>query len=404
MLSLFFADRRAGVAPMFALGLVPIIGFVGAAVDYSRGNAARTAMQASLDATGLMLSRDAATMTPDEVTAKATSFFTAQFNRPETANVQVTATLNSPQEGSFTLHVAATANVPTTFTRLLGKEKIELSSSADVKWGIKKLEVALALDNTGSMANNGKLAQLKTAAHNLLTTLQAAAKQPGDVKVAIIPFDTGVNVGTGYKDEFWIDYTVKSIKKSQWTGCVMDRDQSNDVLDTEPVSGSIHTLYPATTCGQLTSLIPLTDILDQSGWTSLNDKIDAMKASGNTNVTMGLVWAWHALTPALPLTQASDPDPIKMDKVIILLTDGANTQNRWSSSESNIDARTALACTNVKAANIKIYTVRVIDGDAALLRNCASKSNMYYDVSQASQLNGVFTSIAQTLANLRIAK
>jgi hypothetical protein len=104
------------------------------------------------------------------------------------------------------------------------------------------------------------------------------------------------------------------------------------------------------------------------------------------------------------LTQASDPDPIKLDKVIILLTDGANTQNRWSSSESNIDARTALACTNVKAANIKIYTVRVIDGDATLLRNCATKSNMYYDVSQASQLNGVFTSIAQTLANLRIAK
>jgi hypothetical protein len=48
--------------------------------------------------------------------------------------------------------------------------------------------------------------------------------------------------------------------------------------------------------------------------------------------------------------------------------------------------------------------VRVIDGDAILLRNCATKSNMYYDVSQASQLNGVFTSIAQTLANLRIAK
>jgi len=38
----------------------------------------------------------------------------------------------------------------------------------------------------------------------------------------------------------------------------------------------------------------------------------------------------------------------------VLLTDGTNTQNRWSSSESNIDARAALACTNVKAANIKI--------------------------------------------------
>ena len=70
---------------MFALAIVPIIGLVGAAVDYSRGNAARTAMQASLDATALMLSRDAAGMDPAQVTAKATSFFNAQFNRPEVA-------------------------------------------------------------------------------------------------------------------------------------------------------------------------------------------------------------------------------------------------------------------------------------------------------------------------------
>jgi len=55
--------------------------------------------------------------------------------------------------------------VPTTFTKLLGQDKLDISTSADVKWGIKKLEVALALDNTGSMAQNSKLTQLKTAAH-----------------------------------------------------------------------------------------------------------------------------------------------------------------------------------------------------------------------------------------------
>ena len=48
--------------------------------------------------------------------------------------------------------------------------------------------------------------------------------------------------------------------------------------------------------------------------------------------------------------------------------------------------------------------MRVIDGDATLLRNCATKPNMYYNVNQASELNSVFSSIAQNLANLRIAK
>jgi Flp pilus assembly protein TadG len=402
--SRFLAEERGGAVPIFALAIVPVIGLIGAAVDYSRGNAARTAMLAAVDATALMLSRDAATMTPADVTSKANAYFNSQFNRPEVASLQVTATVNSPQAGSFTLTLTATGNVPTTFTKLLGQTKLDISSTADVKWGIKKLELALVLDNTGSMAQNGKLTQLKSAAHNLLTTLQSAAKQPGDVKVSIIPFDTTVKIGTGYKDQFWVDYTVKNIQKNNWTGCVIDRDQSNDVLDTTPVAGSIHTLFPAAQCGaQLTSMIPLTDILDQTGWTNLNNKIDAMQASGNTNVTIGLVWGWHSLTPNLPLTEGSDPAPDK-DKVIVLLTDGTNTQNRWSSSESQIDARTSLACTNVKAANIKIYTVRVIDGNATLLKNCASKPTMYYDVQQASQLNAVFSSIAQNLANLRIAK
>jgi Flp pilus assembly protein TadG len=403
LLSRFFAEERGGAVPMFALALVPVIGLVGAAVDYSRGNAARTAMLAAIDATALMLSKDAATMTPAQVQTKANAYFTSQFNRPEVANVQLTATVASPQAGSFTLTVTATGNVPTTFTKLLGQTKLDISSTADVKWGIKKLELALVLDNTGSMAQSGKLTQLKAAAHSLLTTLQNAAKQPGDIKVSIIPFDTSVKIGTAYKDQFWIDYTVKNIQKNQWTGCVIDRDQSNDVLDTTPVAGSIHTLYPAAQCGSLTSLIPLTDILDTTGFTNLNSKIDAMQASGNTNVTIGLVWGWHSLTPNLPLTEGSDPAPDK-DKVIVLLTDGTNTQNRWSSSESQIDARTSLACTNVKAANIKIYTVRVIDGNATLLQGCASKPTMYYDVQQASQLNAVFSSIAQNLANLRIAK
>lgn len=61
-------------------------------------------------------------------------------------------------------------------------------------------------------------------------------------------------------------------------------------------------------------------------------------------------------------------------------------------------------CANIKAANIKIYAVRVIDGNAELLRNCATSPSMYFDVQQASQLNDVFTAIAQNLANLRIAK
>jgi Flp pilus assembly protein TadG len=402
MWSRFRADERGGAAPIFALALVPMIGLVGAAVDYSRGNAVRAALQASLDATALMLSRDVAGMNPDQVTTKATALFKAQFNRAEMPNPIVTAVLSSPQQGFFILDVKASGTVPTTFTKVIGQDKLDVQSSAQVKWGVKKLELALVLDNTGSMSSNGKMGELKTAAKTLLTTLKEAAKELGDVKIAIVPFDRIVNIGTGFAASGFINYSLNNIQQSQWQGCVQDRDQPNDTLDTTPTSSN-STKYPAVSCSGVTSILPLTDVLDTTGFTSLNSKIDAMNPAGNTNVTIGLVWGWHALTKSEPMTQGSDPSPDK-DKVIVLLTDGDNTQNRWTTSGSSIDGRTALACTNVKAANIKVYTVRVIDGDANLLRNCASKTNMYYEVNQASQLNSVFTSIAQNLANLRIAK
>ncbi|MCC6775274.1 MAG: VWA domain-containing protein, partial [Hyphomicrobiales bacterium] len=124
--------------------------------------------------------------------------------------------------------------------------------------------------------------------------------------------------------------------------------------------------------------------------------------AGNTNVTIGMSWAWQSLSPVEPMN-APAPQP-DLDKVIILLTDGQNTENRWTSSTSSIDTRTQKACDNAKVDNVKIYTVRVINGNATLLKSCASNPTMFYDVQQASQLNSVFSAIAQNLANLRIAK
>ena len=127
-----------------------------------------------------------------------------------------------------------------------------------------------------------------------------------------------------------------------------------------------------------------------------------MTPAGNTNVTIGLAWGWPARSPVAPMTRP--PTAPDLDKVIVMLTDGQNTQNRWSSSSLVDRLRTSKVCDNIKAANIKVYTVRVIDGNGTLLKNCATKPSMYYDVDQAIELNSVFSSIAQNLANLRIAK
>ncbi|MBX9843640.1 MAG: VWA domain-containing protein [Xanthobacteraceae bacterium] len=419
----FAGDCRGGAAPMLAVAALPLFGFVGAAVDFSRAASARTAMQSALDATALMLSKDAQTMTTGDLTQKADGYFKTLFTRPEATNVKLTTQFAQPQQGSFSLTMTGSAQVDTMFSKLLGQSTINLSATSEVLWGIKKLNLALVLDNTGSMSSSQKMTNLKTAAHNLLTTLKDAAKKPGDIKVAIVPFATDVNVGKSNVDATWIDWTdweaangtcsnsnyrSKSSCESNgkiwtpkphstWNGCVYDRDQNNDVANTATVAGAPATLFrahQASSCPDA-AMMPLSD-----DWTALNARIDEMTPAGNTNVTIGLSWGFQLLSPNEPFNA---PAPaLDLDKVIVLMTDGENTQNRWTSSASSIDARTQKACDNVKAANIKLYTVRVINGDVALLKGCASKPTMYYDVQNADQLNSVFSSIAQNLANLRI--
>jgi Mg-chelatase subunit ChlD len=394
----FTQDRNASVAPIFGITLFTLVGVTGAAVDYSRASAARTAVQNALDATGLMLSKDAEGLSTADLTTRANTYFQGILSNKTAKNVTVTTEFYSPLPGSYSLRLTAKGSVDATFSRVMGKDILDIGTSSDITWGIKRLELALVLDNTGSMSKLNKLQELKTAAHNLLTKLETASKKPDDIKVAIVPFDTTVNIGTGFMDSGWIDYTVKGISKSQWEGCVIDRSQSFDVNDTAPTTTNYKTLYPAANCGELVTVEPLTN-----NWSTLHSKVDSMKASGYTNVTIGLAWGWHALTPGVPFTNAQPPAD-DLDKVIVLLTDGLNTQNRWTTNASSIDARTALACANAKAAGFKIYTVRVIEGDADLLRSCATNPSMYYDVQQASQLTATFNSIAQSLASLRIAK
>lgn len=54
----FRADRSGNALPFFALSLLPLIGFMAAAVDYSRASSDQTRMQAALDAGVLAGAKD----------------------------------------------------------------------------------------------------------------------------------------------------------------------------------------------------------------------------------------------------------------------------------------------------------------------------------------------------------
>ena len=410
----FRSDERGSVLPMFAICLAAIFAAVGAAVDYSRAATARTEMQAALDAASLMLAKEAAGLTSAQLSERANSYFLASFKSPQAKNIVVKPTYTNAA-GVSKLRLDGAGSVDTSVFRLFGTMQMDFKASSEVVAGMRRLEIALALDNTGSMAEQGKLDALKLAVNNLIDTLQKTSKKKDDIRVAIVPFTTFVNVDpNANKKAAWIDFTgwtendsvgyetglsidwVNKKTGAKWTGCVTDRAQPYDSQDTAPTS--LTTMFPAAECVNPGPLMTLT-----SSWGKLRTTINGMKADGTTNVTIGLVWAWHALTTGQPLTTASAPAG-DLDKVIILLTDGENTENRFTTNTAAIDKRTEAACANIKKDNIKIYTVRVIEGNAALLKGCATSPANYFEVQQASQLNAVFKSIADSLATLHIAK
>jgi Flp pilus assembly protein TadG len=423
MLTRFLRDRRGGIAPMMALLALPLMGTVGAAIDFSRANATRAAFQAALDSTALILSKTAATQSAANVQTAATNTFKALFAHPEASNVTVTA--NYSQTNGSRMTLTGNATVATNFLGVLGYSQLNISATSVSTWGNTRLRVALVLDNTGSMASAGKMTALKTASQNLLTQLKNAAVHDGDVYISIVPFSKDVNVGSSNYTASWLrwdlwdavnghcsnnNYTNQASclshsktwthdSHSTWNGCVTDRDQNFDTTNDAPVAGA--TLYPAEEYSSCTvQLMGLS-----YDWTAMSAKIDAMQPVGNTNQAIGLQMGWQSLTAAPFTIPATDPN-YQYQQVIILLTDGLNTEDRWYTSQSSIDTRQQKTCDNIKAAGITLYTVQVNTGGdptSTLLQNCASDSSKFFLLTSSQQIVTTFNQIGTALSNLRLA-
>lgn len=425
----FGRDTRGNVAVIFCLALIPLIGFVGSAVDYTRANNARTAMQNALDSTALMLSKDAATLTKAQLNDKANAYFKGMFDRPETKSLTVTANY-TPSAANQSVILTASGAVPSEFMQLFGYNQIPINTESTAAWGTTRLRVALALDTTGSMASDGKMSALKPAAKNLIDQLASLEKSPGDVYISIVPFSKDVNVGPSNYSAEWLNWAAwdaangscslsggqnntkskclnnggvwTSKSRDQWNGCVTDRDQSYDVTNIVPDTGTVGTLFvPEQYSSCPSSLMALS-----TDWTALKNKIDALYPAGNTNQTIGLAWGWQTLATG-PFTYPPESTGYTYKRAIVLMSDGLNTQNRWTSSESSIDAREAALCANVKADGVTLYTIHVNttgDPTSTVLQNCASSSDKFYTMTDASQLAGVFSQIASQLTMLRLAK
>jgi len=462
------AAKDGSTTTIFALAMVPVFGLIGATVDYSRASSMRAAMQNAVDTTALAIATAAPSQTSDQLHSSAESYFNAVFTRPDAQNIHVSATYSAANGTAVVVNASAT--VKTSFMRVMGLPNISVSASGTAAYGMSRLRVALVLDNTGSMADAGKIGALKTAAKNLIDQLKGSATNNGDVYVSIVPFNKDVNVGAARYAASWIRWTDwdaanggwqlvslpswpdaasavgvpqwngtwpslanpvilakhdvdddnrngdddnngKAKKTntwvpnshSTWNGCVTDRDQDYDIRNTVPDTGIAATLFPA----EQYSTCPVEMMALSYDWMSLKSKIDSMSPNGNTNQSIGLAWGWLSLMQGSPLNAPAEDPNYTYQKIIILLSDGLNTQNRWTTDEPTIDARQQLLCNNINAARVTIYTIQVNTGGdptSKLLKNCASDTSKWFVLTQANQIVSTFKQIGTNISKLRIAK
>lgn len=427
----FLRSERGNVAIFFTFALFPIIGLLGLAVDYGRAVSAKSTMQAAVDATALMISKEAASLTGAQISTKAQAYFDALFVKPGFGATLTTAYTPNAGTGA-TVKIDASGTMQTDFMRVAGYPTLKITTSSTTTWGSARLRVALSLDNTGSMRDAGKMDALKTATKNLIDQLKTAATNTGDVYISIVPFSRAVNVGASNKNANWLrwtewdaangtcsnsSYTTKSSCESSsrrtwtpknhtnWNGCVTDRDQSNDVTAAAATSNA--TRFPA----EQYSDCPASMTGMSYSWTDLKDKVDTMSPAGATDQPIGLAWAWQTLTAGSPFPYPAEDANYQYQKVVIHMSDGMNTQNRWNGNGSRwssaVDDRQALICANMKAAGIMLYMIQVnTDGDPTqtVMQTCASSADKFVMLTSGSQLISTFDNIGKQLAQLRIKK
>ncbi len=544
-------DERGAIAVQFALLLIPIAILTFGLIDLSRTSVQKRQLQDALDAATLMAARSTATTDAALDTVGDAALAT------EMAGLGVAL---GPSNSTFALGpnntvVGTVQNVTIKpiIANLWSTGDKTITAGSTVMRSVNKLEVALVLDNTGSMGstlNSGtkKIDALITASKSLVDVLAAAAARASEtdaVKISVVPFSMTVNVGSTYQSQTaWLSgkmpatgygtdvfatnqnrFTLLSNLGLTWAGCVESRPAPYDVTDDAPSSSTPASMFvpffapdepddntvgvnqssttryrdartqntsypiennwlpdgvspsgtsatawtsrstpiakygtsnknnvlsvaksgtdygPNAGCG-LTSVMRLTNVRTTTQRDLVKAKLGQMIADGNTNVAMGLAWGWHTLSKNAPFADGVDPTTSagkKTTKVIVLLTDGDNTndtvnnpnnsiytgygyiaQGRLknasgvaltaSSTATNrrdaIDAREKLLCQNAKDKGVVIYAigVGVSDHSKGILQQCATKLDMYYDVTSADQLTSVFNTIAGSIQNLRITK
>ena len=532
-------SRDGGVAMMFALALPPICMMGVCGVDIHRASTVRAQLQDALDAAALSAARSNETTDAGIRTVGMRALRANLAAFPDVTLREAASYTDFDLNADGSVVAKAKVDVEALVADMFLGDLMTVGVNSTVYRSNYRVEVALVIDNTGSMNSGGKLQAAQQAAANLVERLAEAAERSVEqeaVRISLVPFSMTVRVHDGFTSRAnrtgadslgWLSrstshtgstgstglfstgvdrFALLDTLRIGWGGCVESRPYPYDVQDTAPTSGNQATMFvpyfspdspdkddipgdntwqryayqnnylndwqaavstswrfnnnahrlqewsdrlrntskyarnrlatgigtglgPNQGCA-LEPIVRLTEDYDR-----VLESIWDMNATGNTNVPMGLMWGWHTLSPRAPFRDGRPYGEERLQKIVILLTDGDNVNSTADNPDNStysgvgliwqgrlgtdmdvaaseqrradrMDERLLELCENMADEEIMIYTVgvQVSTNSQRLLRECATEDDMFYNVTNTGGIEAAFDRIAGSIENLRIAR
>ncbi len=256
-------DERGAVLPLFTVAVVTLLLVTAVGIDYGNALVVKQKLINAADAAALAVGSEPQ-LTQAEANAKAEAFIRAHYPEVDFGDLtDFSVSANSSQ-----IDVTVTARIPTTFLKVARIDTIDITVHSQVLRQQRDLEVVMALDNTGSMAEcsgwhcTPKIDQLKAAANKLVDVLFGNDTTSEHVKIGLVPFSAAVNVGTDKLGQGWIDEAgvsflqnedidlpsnktlldlFSNMRNQSWGGCVRARltpgGSDLDLTDAPPGTG-----------------------------------------------------------------------------------------------------------------------------------------------------------------------
>lgn len=380
----FIKEEKGSILFLFALSIIPLLGFVGLSVDIGRAYQTQSTITGAVDAAAMAAAR----VPPADAQAEATRVFNAYVSGTSASGATITSFAYDEESGMIT--IKADRSMDTTLLRVIGQNTMDVGATTSVSVQNSLIEVALVLDNTGSMddyvSGYPKMYHLKNSANAFLDIVFDGETVADNLFISVVPYITQVNAGpyTSWLTSAGVT-TVNSSSlfpnttNGQWRGCMLARlagtlhrsdtppsDEATKFLpyrwpstknekypyplgvvkpwgnsmagDNDWTNGNItpvgnnNPLGPEAGCPTQTR--PLTNVK-----ADLVTTIDAMVpiGRGGTFCFEGLVWGWRSISAKWNgYWHSPNPNNLPLPKTqslkyLILMTDG---ENMWGGNSA----------------------------------------------------------------------